>query len=45
MLGARECPGVDFSNGREAAIRLTHGGAAFDERPAVIHLKTKVKSM
>ncbi len=29
----------------ESYRRLTHGGAAFDERPAVIHLKAKVSSM
>jgi EAL domain len=29
----------------ESYRRLTHGGEAIDERPAVIHLKTKVSSM
>ena len=31
----------------EAVVRprLTHGGEAIDERPAVIHLKAKVSSM
>jgi predicted signal transduction protein with EAL and GGDEF domain len=29
----------------ESYRRLTHGGEAFDERSAVIHLKARVKSM
>ena len=29
----------------ESYRRLTHGGEAIDERPAVIHLKAKVSSM